>query len=101
MTRGGTLVAFEVAGGREAAFRCANALRLVTLSNNLGDAKSLLTHPATTTHRNVNEEERRALGISDGLLRLSVGLEDPRDLVADLTQALDAAKRPATHLKSL
>lgn len=101
MERGGTLVAFEVAGGREAAFRFANALRLVKLSNNLGDAKSLLTHPATTTHKNLKEEQRAELGITDGLLRLSVGLEDPKDIVADLTQALDAAGRPAAQLKSV
>jgi len=101
MERGGTLVAFEVAGGREAAFRFANALRLVKLSNNLGDAKSLLTHPATTTHKNLKDEQRAELGITEGLLRLSVGLEDPKDIVADLTQALDAAGRPAAQLKTV
>lgn len=89
MKRGGTLVAFEVAGGREGAFKVANALRLIKLSNNLGDAKSLMTHPATTTHQRLTQEQRDGLGISDGLLRLSVGLEDPADLVADLTRALD------------
>lgn len=93
MQHGSTLVAFEVAGGRPAAFAAANALRLVKLSNNLGDAKSLLTHPATTTHQRLTPEQRAELGIGDGLLRLSVGLEDPRDLVADLTQALDIAGR--------
>jgi O-succinylhomoserine sulfhydrylase len=101
MERGGTLVAFTVDGGREGAFRVANALRLVKLSNNLGDAKSLLTHPATTTHKNLKEEQRAELGITDGLLRLSVGLEDPADLVADLTRALDAAGRPAAQLKTV
>jgi hypothetical protein len=93
MRGGSTLVAFEVAGGRPAAFAAANALRLVKLSNNLGDAKSLITHPATTTHQRLTQPQRDALGISDGLLRLSVGLEDPRDLIADLTQALDIATR--------
>jgi len=101
MARGGTLVAFEVDGGRGAAFQCANALKLIKLSNNLGDAKSLITHPATTTHKSLKEEQRAELGITDGLLRLSVGLEDPKDLVADLTQALDVAGRPAAQLKSV
>jgi len=101
MERGGTLVAFTVDGGREAAFRAANALTLVRISNNLGDAKSLVTHPATTTHKNLKEEQRAALGIGDGLLRLSVGLEDPKDVIADLTRALDAADRPAAQLKSV
>ena len=91
MAAGSTLLAFSVDGGREEAFRVANALELVKLSNNLGDAKSLLTHPATTTHKNLAPEARAALGIDDGLLRLSVGLEDPGDLVADLTRALDQA----------
>ena len=95
MTGFGTLVALSVAGGRPVAFRVANELRLVGISNNLGDAKSLITHPATTTHRNVPAEERDAMGIDEGLLRLSVGLEAPADLIADLTQALDAAARPA------
>ena len=89
MGAGSTLLAFSVDGGREEAFRVANALKLVKLSNNLGDAKSLLTHPATTTHKNLAPEARAALGIDDGLLRLSVGLEDPSDLIADLTRALD------------
>lgn len=97
MERGGTLVAFEVAGGRAAAFRAANALRLIKLSNNLGDAKSLITHPATTTHQRLTQEQRDALGIGDGLLRLSVGLEDPSDLIADLTQALDHATQDSSR----
>ncbi len=92
MERGGTLVAFSVKGGKAAAFAAANALELIKLSNNLGDAKSLITHPATTTHKNLAQEARDALGIDDGLLRLSVGLESPSDLIADLTQALDKAK---------
>jgi O-succinylhomoserine sulfhydrylase len=90
MSGGGTLVAFEVAGGKEAAFRMLNALRIVTISNNLGDTKSLATHPATTTHMRIGPEERARLGITDGIVRLSVGLEDVRDLIDDLGQALAA-----------
>jgi O-succinylhomoserine sulfhydrylase len=90
MSGGGTVVAFELAGGKAAAFRMLNALRIVTISNNLGDTKSLVTHPATTTHMRIGPEERGRLGISDGIIRLSVGLEDARDLIADLGQALDA-----------
>jgi O-succinylhomoserine sulfhydrylase len=90
MSGGSTLVAFEVADGKEAAFRFANALKLIGLSNNLGDAKSLVTHPATTTHQSLTAEMRARLGISDSLMRLSAGLEDRDDLIADLTQALDA-----------
>jgi len=89
MTGGGTLVTFVVDGGKEGAFRFANALRLIRISNNLGDSKSLLTHPATTTHQRFTPEARAEMGISDGLVRLSVGLEHPDDLIADLHQALD------------
>jgi O-succinylhomoserine sulfhydrylase len=89
MSGGSTLVAFEVKGGKAAAFRLADAVRLIGLSNNLGDAKSLLTHPATTTHQSLSPEMRAKLGISDSLMRLSAGLEDPGDLLADLGQALD------------
>ena len=92
METGGTLVAFDVSGGREAAFRFLNALELVAISNNLGDAKSLITHPATTTHQRLSEEGRAALGIGGGTVRLSVGLEDPEDIVEDLIAALDAAR---------
>ena len=88
MSAGGSIIAFEIAGGREEAFRVENALRLVDISNNLGDSKSLITHPATTTHWRLTPEARAELGISDGLLRLSVGLEDAEDLKADLSQAL-------------
>lgn len=88
MSAGGTLVAFEVAGGKEAAFRFMNALRLVAVSNNLGDSKSLVTHPATTTHMKIGPEERARLGITDGVVRLSVGLEDVEDLADDLLGAL-------------
>jgi len=91
MSSGSTMVSFEVKGGKQAAFNTANALEVVRISNNLGDAKSLVTHPATTTHQRLSDEERAQLGIGDGLLRLSVGLEDPLDLIEDLTAALDAA----------
>ncbi|GGD29847.1 O-succinylhomoserine sulfhydrylase [Aureimonas glaciei] len=90
MTGGSTLVAFELAGGKEAAFRFSNALEIVKISNNLGDAKSLITHPATTTHKNLTPEVRAELGISDGLLRLSLGLEDIDDLLEDIDAALAA-----------
>jgi O-succinylhomoserine sulfhydrylase len=91
MTAGGTVVTFEVAGGKDGAFRVMNAFRLIALSNNLGDAKSLATHPATTTHMRIGAEERARLGITDGVIRLSVGLEDVEDLKDDLAQALPAA----------
>ncbi|MEO9961850.1 MAG: PLP-dependent transferase, partial [Nisaea sp.] len=84
------LLAFEVAGGKEAAFRFSNALEIILISNNLGDAKSLITHPATTTHKNLTPEARTELGISDGLLRLSIGLEDVDDLLEDIEAALAA-----------
>ncbi|RYE85743.1 MAG: O-succinylhomoserine sulfhydrylase [Hyphomicrobiales bacterium] len=90
MTGGSTLVAFELAGGKEAAFRFSNALEIIKISNNLGDAKSLITHPATTTHKNLSPENRAELGISDGLLRLSLGLEDIDDLQEDIAGALAA-----------
>ncbi len=91
MRGGGTLVTFTLRGGKEAAFRFCDALRLVDISNNLGDARSLITHPATTTHFRVGPEERRRLGIEDGTLRLSVGLEDVEDLREDLDRGLAAA----------
>jgi O-succinylhomoserine sulfhydrylase len=87
---GGTVIALDLKGGKEAAFRFLNALRIVTISNNLGDAKSIVTHPATTTHQRLAEETRAALGITPGLVRLSVGIEDPVDLLADIRGALDA-----------
>jgi len=90
MTGGGTVIAFDL-GSKDAAFNVLNALKLVDISNNLGDAKSLITHPSTTTHRSVSEEERLALGLTDGWVRLSVGLESPGDLAKDLAQALDKA----------
>jgi len=90
MGLGGSLVTFEVDGGKAAAFRFANALRLIDISNNLGDAKSLITHPATTTHFRLTPEVRAELGVTEGMLRLSVGLEDPADIADDLRQALTA-----------
>jgi O-succinylhomoserine sulfhydrylase len=88
MRAGGTVVTFEVAGGKDAAFRVMNGFRLVAVSNNLGDSKSLVTHPATTTHMRIGPEERARLGITDGVIRLSIGLEDVEDLKDDLAQAL-------------
>ncbi|TBX24529.1 O-succinylhomoserine sulfhydrylase [Roseovarius sp. JS7-11] len=92
MEAGGTMISIELQGGKPAAFKMLNALQVIVISNNLGDAKSIITHPATTTHQRLTPEQRAALGISDGLLRLSVGLEDPSDLIADLEQALAAAQ---------
>jgi O-succinylhomoserine sulfhydrylase len=89
MTGGSTMVSFEVKGGRKAAFAVENALHVIGISNNLGDAKSLITHPSTTTHQRLSEEARLELGITQGLLRLSVGLEDVEDLADDLNGALD------------
>jgi len=91
MHGGSTLVAFEVKGGKAAAFRFQDALKLIRISNNLGDAKSLITHPATTTHQRLTPAARAELGITDGLLRLSCGLEHPDDVVEDLLTALKAA----------
>ncbi|MGI3900925.1 MAG: O-succinylhomoserine sulfhydrylase [Janthinobacterium lividum] len=91
MKGGSTLIAFEVAGGKAGAFRFANALGIIGISNNLGDAKSLVTHPATTTHQRLSQEIREGLGISEGMLRLSVGLEDVEDLIDDLRGAAEAA----------
>ena len=90
MLGGGTVVTFRIRGGKEDAFRVMNALQLVDISNNLGDTKSLATHPATTTHRRLTEEARAAVGITDGTIRIAVGLEDVRDLVEDLDAALAA-----------
>ena len=92
MTGGGTLLTVELAGGKAAAFRFMDALRLVAISNNLGDSKSLVTHPATTTHMRIGADERARLGITDGALRLSIGLEDPADLLHDLLTALDTCR---------
>lgn len=90
MTGSGNLVSFITAGGKAGAFRFQNALRIVKISNNLGDAKSLITHPATTTHQKLSPEDKQTLGIDEALVRLSVGLEDSADLVEDLDRALAA-----------
>ena len=94
MSAGGTVLTFELEApegqGKEAAFRLLNGLKVIDISNNLGDAKSLITHPATTTHRAMGPEGRAAIGLSDGVIRLSVGLEDVGDLIGDLEQALGA-----------
>ena len=90
MKLGGTMVTFEVDGGKKKAFDVLRHLGIVDISNNLGDAKSLMTHPASTTHRNIGAEARAMMGITDGMLRLSVGLEDVDDLTADLKQAISA-----------
>jgi O-succinylhomoserine sulfhydrylase len=91
MRGGSTLIGFEIKGGKAAAFRALNALRIARISNNLGDAKSLVTHPATTTHQRLTPEARAELGISEGFVRLSVGLEHPDDLTEDLHAALEKA----------
>ena len=92
MKGGSTLVAIELKGGKEAAFALQNALEIVKISNNLGDAKSLITHPATTTHKNLTDEARAELGISPGTVRLSAGIEDTDDLIEDFAQALSKIK---------
>lgn len=91
MSAGGPLVAFRIPGGKAEAFRFMNALRIILISNNLGDSKSLIAHPATTTHQRLTPEARAELGIGDNLLRLSVGLEDPGDLLEDISTALQRA----------
>ena len=97
MRAGGTVVTFELDGGKDEAFALMNALQVIDISNNLGDSKSLITHPATTTHRRLAPEARAAVGITDGVLRVSVGLEDVRDLVDDLRRALGLT-RASAHL---
>ena len=96
----GTMIAINVAGGKRGAFDFCRALQVMKISNNLGDAKSLVTHPATTTHQRLTEEGRAALGISDGMVRISVGLEDPDDLVEDVENALEAASHPKVRVAS-
>ena len=93
MRGGSTLVAFEVAGGKKGAFAFQDALKLVRISNNLGDAKSLITHPATTTHQRLKPEQRAELGISDGMVRLSCGLEHPDDLIEDCADGAESGVR--------
>jgi O-succinylhomoserine sulfhydrylase len=88
MSNFGGVVTFDIKGGKEATFEALNRLQLIDISNNLGDAKSMVTHPATTTHMRIGAEERARLGIGDGTVRISVGLEDADDIIADLAQAL-------------
>jgi O-succinylhomoserine sulfhydrylase len=90
MRGGSTLCSFEVKGGKAGAYRFLNALKLIRITNNLGDAKSLVTHPPTTTHQRLTADQRAELGIGDGLIRFSAGLEHRDDLIEDLTRALDA-----------
>ncbi|MEO1694782.1 MAG: aminotransferase class I/II-fold pyridoxal phosphate-dependent enzyme, partial [Pseudomonadota bacterium] len=90
MSGGGQIIAIDFAGGKSAAFQFMNALRVISISNNVGDAKSLITHPATTTHQRLSPAERAERGITDGLVRLSVGLEAVDDLLIDIQQALAA-----------
>ncbi len=87
-----TLFAFEVKGGRNGAFKFLNALKLIDISNNLGDSKSLACHPSSTTHMNLSEDDRQMLEINEGHIRLSVGLEHANDLTADIQQALDVCQ---------
>lgn len=91
MGRGGTVLSLDLKGGQEAAFAFVNALKIARISNNLGDAKTIVTHPATTTHQRLSEDQRAELGITPGLVRLSMGIEDTGDLVADVLQALEGA----------
>ncbi len=91
MEMGGNIVTIDVIGGKDKAFRCLNGLSIIDISNNLGDTKSLITHPTTTTHQRLSEDERLDLGVTPGMLRLSVGLEDVQDLREDLSRALDLA----------
>lgn len=91
MTGGSTLICFDLKGGKQSAFGFSNALDIVKISNNLGDAKSLITHPGTTTHKNLSDEARAELGITGGTLRISIGLEDADDLIADIDRALERA----------
>ncbi|MBO6037615.1 MAG: O-succinylhomoserine sulfhydrylase [Acetobacter sp.] len=93
MSGSGTLLAFEVQGGQKGAFAFMDALKLIAISNNLGDARSLVTHPATTTHAKISDAERAELGITEGTIRCSVGLEDSRDLIADLERGVEALTR--------
>jgi O-succinylhomoserine sulfhydrylase len=91
MGAGGTMVAYEIKGGRDAAFRFMNALQVCIISNNLGDAKTIITHPFTTTHQRLPQEQKDHLGITTGLIRMSAGLEDSQDLINDVLQALEQA----------
>ena len=89
MGQGGTVLSIDLKGGKEAAFRFLNAIEIGVISNNLGDAKTILTHPATTTHQRLPQEQKDMLGITSGLVRISAGIEDEQDLIADFLQALE------------
>ena len=89
MKLGGGIVTFEIKGGTEAALKFLNRIKMISLSSNLGDTRSIVTHPATTTHSKLSPEERAAVGISDGLIRISVGLEHIEDIMGDVGQALE------------
>jgi len=91
MSGGSTLICFDLKAGKQAAFDFENALEIIRISNNLGDAKSLITHPATTTHKNLNDAARAELGIGPGTLRISIGLEDVEDIIEDIDRALKMA----------
>ncbi len=91
--KGGTVLSLDIKGGKEAAFAFLNAMAIPVISNNLGDAKSIATHPATTTHQRLSDAQKDELGITPGLIRFSVGLEDAGDLLADIKQALDVSQR--------
>ena len=88
MTGGGTVISIELVGNKKETFSFLNNLKIISISNNLGDSRSLITHPATTTHQRLSIDQKNHLGISDGLVRLSVGLEDVKDLLVDLKQSL-------------
>jgi O-succinylhomoserine sulfhydrylase len=92
MCKGGTMLAIELKGGRDASFKFLNAAKIAIISNNLGDAKTILTHPATTTHQRLPQDQKALLGITDGLVRISIGIEDADDLIADILQAIEAAQ---------
>ena len=92
MGKGGTMLAIELKGGRKASFKFLNAAKIAIISNNLGDAKTILTHPATTTHQRLPQDQKALLGITDGLVRISIGIEDTDDLIADILQAIEAAQ---------
>ena len=91
MGQGGTVLSIDIKGGKAAAFRFLNAIQVGVISNNLGDAKTILTHPATTTHQRLPDDQKTALGITPGLVRISVGIEDEIDLIKDILNALDKA----------
>ncbi|QJF52030.1 O-succinylhomoserine sulfhydrylase [Roseobacter ponti] len=91
MREGGTVLSVDLHGGKEAAFRFLNAISVGVISNNLGDAKTIMTHPATTTHQRLPEDQKEALGITPGLVRISIGIEHEDDLIADILAALDQA----------